>query len=156
MLQRNAPIGVLVTTVLPKGVVGIDHRREDNIFICTMADVKVLSIALRAQLVQVEEVQLVQINQGDKMRLLYSYLTGPEFKTQLVTIRSVFGQMQKSLSSEKKRALTAFKTREKQLDTILHSLTGMVGSINGIAGLTLAEFDDYEVLDGEASLLESE
>lgn len=156
MLQRNAPIGVLVTTVLPKGVVGIDHRCEDNIFICTMADVKVLSIALRAQLVQVEEVQLVQINQGDKMRLLYSYLTGPEFKTQLVTIRSVFGQMQKSLSSEKKRALTAFKTREKQLDTILHSLTGMVGSINGIAGLTLAEFDDYEVLDEEASLLESE
>ena len=156
MLQRNAPIGVLVTAILPKGVAGIDHRRDDNIFICTMADVKVLSIALRAQLVQVEEIQLVQINQGDKMKLLYSYLTGPEFKAQLVTIRSVFGQMQKSLNSEKKRALTTFKTREKQLDTILHSLTGMVGSINGIAGLTLAEFDDYELLDDEPSLLESE
>ena len=157
MLHRNASIGVLVTNMLPKGVVGIDHRRDDNIFICTMADVKVLSIALRAQLVQVEEIQLVQINQDDKMKLLYSYLTGPEFKNQLVTIRSVFGQMQKSLSSEKKRALTLFKTREKQLDTILHSLTGLVGSINGIAGLTLAEFDDFEVLeDDEQPLLESE
>jgi len=156
MLQRNAPIGVLVTTLLPKGVEGIDHRRDDNIFICTMADIKVLSIALRAQLIQVEEIQLVQLNQGDKMRLLYSYLTGPEFKTQLVTIRSVFGQMQKGLNNEKKRALTAFKTREKQLDTIVYALTGMVGSINGISGLTLADFDDFEVIDeDEQPLLES-
>ncbi|MFD2936154.1 DUF2130 domain-containing protein [Spirosoma flavum] len=157
MLQRNAPIGVLVTAVLPKGVADMDHRHDDNIFICTMTNVKGLSMALRAQLIKVEEVQLVQLNQGDKMKLLYNYLTGPEFKAQLVSIREVFGMMRKGLDAEKKRALTIFKTREKQLDTILYGLTGIVGSINGIAGLTLAEFDDYELLDGEElSLLDSE
>lgn len=156
MRQRNAAIGVLVTTALPKDVAGIDHRTDDNIFICTMADVKVLSIALRAQLVQVEEVQLVQLNQGDKRKLLYNYLTGPDFKTQLVTIREVFGQMRKNLDAEKKRAMLQLKAREKQLDTLLHCLTGVVGTINGISGLTLAEFDDYELLDAETPLLDSE
>ncbi|GAB3950086.1 DUF2130 domain-containing protein [Spirosoma harenae] len=156
MHQRNAFIGVLVTATMPKGVEGIDHRCDDNIFICTMADIKVLSIALRAQLVQVEEVQVIQANQGDKMKLLYNYLTGPEFKNQLVTIREVFGQMRRNLDAEKKRSLTIFSKREKQLDTILHCLAGVVGSINGIAGLTLTEFDDYEVLVEDHQLMESE
>lgn len=39
------------------------------------------------------------------------------------------------------------------LDSILDSMTGIVGSINGIAGHFLAEFDDFEELPEPAGLL---
>lgn len=153
MQLRKADIGVLVTQALPKGVTQFELR-EGNIYICTPLHLKALSYALRASLIRMDDVRVVQANHTDKSRLLYEYLTGTEFANQLQLIHGVFQKMHTELHKEKKSALSRFKQREKQLDQVLMSFSDIVGSLNGISGRALVEFDEFEVVDEEPALLE--
>lgn len=150
---RGAALGVLVTQALPKGVTS-HELRDENVIVCSFADVKALSCVLRQSLIRVEAVQTVQANQGGKMQLLYNYLTGAEFKLQLSAIQEAFRQMQDDLSREKKSTLARWKAREKQMNAVLVNLSGVVGSIGGIAGQAVASFDEFEEVAEPAALLE--
>ena len=86
--------------------------------------------------------------------MLYDYLMGNEFKKQLKPIHDTFVQMYTSLAKEKKTALVHYKKREKEIDRIMLNLSGIAGSINGIAGQTVAEFAEFEVLEEDLALLE--
>lgn len=150
MQLRKADIGVIVTRTRPKGVTQFELR-DSNIYICTFEEVKALSYCLRATLIKVDEVRVVQANKGDKSRLLYDYLMGQEFKNQLQLIHSVFQRMHTSLVKEKQSTVRRLKQREKELDQVLMSFSDIVGSLNGIAGHT--EFEDFEVLYDEPALI---
>jgi hypothetical protein len=151
--QRRADMGVIVTQTLPRGVTQFELR-ENNIYICTFGEVRALSYCLRAALMKVDEVRVVQANQGDKSRMLYDYLMGQEFKNQLQLIHATFQRMHGTLAKEKQSALRRFKQREKELETVLDTFAEVVGSLNGIAGHTLTEFADFELLDSDPALLE--
>jgi hypothetical protein len=153
MQLRKADIGVLVTQALPKGVTQFELR-ESNIYICTFGEVKALSYCLRATLVKVDEVRVVQANQGDKSRMLYDYLMGAEFRNQLQLIHSTFQKMHSSLAKEKQSVIRRLKQREKEIDQVLVSFSEVVGSLNGIAGHTVAEFEDFELVEEEPTLIE--
>ena len=153
MRLKKADLGVIITKALPKGVSSFEQR-EENLWICSFEHFKPLTFALRALLLKVEEVRIVQANQGDKSKLLYEYLVGSEFKTQLKNIHDTFGGMHQSLFKEKKAALLNFKKREKEIDLIMRSLTDIAGSINGISGQTVAEFTDFEEIEDDTNLLE--
>lgn len=153
MGQRKADIGVIVTRALPKGSTQFELR-ENNIYLCTFEEVRALSYCLRATLVQVNEVRVVQANQGDKSRMLYAYLMGQEFKNQLHLIHSTFQTMHSALAREKGTALRRFKQREKELGRVLDTFAEVVGSLNGIAGHVVAEFEDFEEWEKELALLE--
>lgn len=153
MLLKKADLGVIVTKALPKGVSSFEQR-EDNLWICSFEHLKALTYVLRAALLRVDDVRIVQANQGEKSRMLYDYLMGNEFKNQLKTIHDTFVQMYTSLGKEKKTALVNFKKREKEIDRIMLNLSGIAGSINGIAGQTVAEFAEFEVLEEDLALLE--
>lgn len=51
----------------------------------------------------------------------------------------------------KKTAKRGFNQRKKQLDLLIHNFEPIVGSLNGISGRTLVEF---EVVEQETALLE--
>ncbi|PLK42117.1 DUF2130 domain-containing protein [Emticicia sp. TH156] len=153
MRLKKADLGVIVTRALPKGVSSFEQR-EENLWICSFEHFKPLTFALRALLLKVEEIRIVQANQGDKSKLLYEYLVGTEFKTQLKNIHDTFSGMHQSLFKEKKAALLNFKKREKEIDRIMRSLTDIAGSINGISGQTVAEFTDFEEIEDDTNLLE--
>lgn len=153
MQLRKADIGVIVTQALPKGVTQFELR-EGNIYICSLAQVRALSFALRASLIRVEDVRVVQVNYADKSRLLYDYLTSTEFAGHLQAFHATFHKMQTDLVRDKKTALRGFKQREKQLELLTDNFEQIVGSLNGISGRALVEFDEFEVVDEEPALLE--
>ncbi|PLK42069.1 DUF2130 domain-containing protein, partial [Emticicia sp. TH156] len=153
MRLKKADLGVIATRALPKGVSSFEQR-EENLWICSFEHFKPLTFALRALLLKVEETRIVQANQGDKSKVLYEYLVGTEFKTQLKNIHDTFSGMHQSLFKEKKAALLNFKKREKEIDRIMRSLTDIAGSINGISGQTVAEFTDFEEIEDDTNLLE--
>jgi len=75
-----------------------------------------------------------QENRGDKMSLVYDFLTSNEFRLQVEAIVEGFTQMQTDLDAEKRAMTSIWKKREKQIDKVLRNTSDMYSSIKGIAG----------------------
>ncbi|MBP1225225.1 DUF2130 domain-containing protein [Flavobacterium sp. 1355] len=130
--NKRANIGVLVTEVMPAGMDRMGMR--DGIWICTYEEFKGLSAVLRQSLIQVSQAVQAQENKGDKMSMLYDFLTSNEFRLQIEGIVEGFTQMQGDLDAEKRAMQRIWKQREKQIEKVVHNTLGMYGSIRGIAG----------------------
>lgn len=130
--DKNANLGVLVTEVLPSDMERMGMK--EGIWICTYQEFKGLSAVLRQSIVQIGAVLSSQENKGDKMEMLYDFLTSNEFKLQIEGIVEGFTQMQTDLLSEKRSMKRIWKQREKQIDKVINNTVNMYGSIKGIAG----------------------
>jgi len=140
--EKNANIGVLVTDVLPKN----EDRMclKDGIWICTYEEFKGLCFVLRENIISISNAVASQENKGDKMSMLYSFLTSNEFKLQIESIVEGFTQMQSDLESEKRSIQGHWKKREKQLQKVLLNTNYMYNSFKGIAGNAIKPIDSLE------------
>ena len=88
------------------------------------------------------------------MQMLYDYLTGNEFRGQMEAIVEGFMSIKNSISKERVQMEKLWKEREKQLEKVLISTSGMYGSVKGIAG---ASVGDIPLLDGsdDMNMIES-
>ncbi|PBQ34919.1 hypothetical protein CNR22_15320 [Sphingobacteriaceae bacterium] len=144
MRAQQADIAVIVTETLPKDMEAFGFR--DGVWICRFADVKPLSFLLRDSLIKVYGAMVSQENKGDKMQLLYNYLTGNEFNQNVLAITEGFVALRDSITREKIQMEKMWKEREKQLDKVLLNTSLFYGSIKGIAGNAIS---DIKLLDGE-------
>jgi hypothetical protein len=153
--ERNANIGVLVTEVMPADMERLGLK--DGIWICSFDEFKGLCTVLRESIIQISSALVTQENKGDKMGMLYDYLTSNEFQMQIEAIVEGFSQMKTDLDSEKRSMAGIWKKREKQIEKVLLNTTGMYGSIRGIAGsavqaiplLELPADDDPDLLGND-------
>lgn len=146
--EKNADIGVLVTDALPADMDRLGLK--DGIWICTYNEFKGLCTALRESIIQVNTALATQENKGDKMGMLYNFLTSNEFKLQIEAIVEGFTQMRSDLESEQRAMRSIWKKREKQIDKVLLNTSDMYGSIKGIAGNAVQSVSLLE-LPGELS-----
>jgi len=130
--DRGANIGVLVTEVMPSDMDRMGLR--DGIWICNYEEFKGLCSVLREGILQVNNAIITQENKGDKMDLLYDYLTSNTFRMQIEAIVEGFTQMKSDLDSEKRSMQRIWKQREKQIEKVVTNTIDMYGSIKGIAG----------------------
>jgi hypothetical protein len=114
------------------------------VWICTFTEFKGLALVLRDSIVRVSEAYASQTNKGEKMQMLYDYLTGKEFQAQFGTIIESFSDLQKGYLDERNKMEKIWKTREKQLEKILLNTNGFIGAITGIAGSSLPEIPMIE------------
>jgi hypothetical protein len=130
--ERGADIGVLVTETMPQDMERMGLR--DGVWICSFGEFKALSEVLRESLIGMHRLVLQQDNRGDKMSLVYDFLTSNEFRMQVEAIVEGFTQMQTDLDSEKRAMASIWKKREKQIHKVLRNTSDMYSSIKGIAG----------------------
>ena len=130
--DRGANIGVLVTEVMPSNMNRMGLR--DGVWICNYDEFKSLCAVLREGILQVNNAIITQENKGDKMHLLYDYLTSNTFRMQIEAIVEGFTQMKSDLDSEKRSMQRIWKQREKQIEKVVTNTIDMYGSIKGIAG----------------------
>ncbi|MDA3938397.1 MAG: DUF2130 domain-containing protein [Spirochaetia bacterium] len=149
--EKNAKIGVLVTEVLPADMDRLGLK--DGIWICTFDEFKGLCTVLRETLIQISTAISTQENKGDKMGMLYDFLTSNEFKLQIEAIVEGFTQMKSDLDSEQRSMRSIWKKREKQIEKVLLNTTDMYGSIRGIAGKAIQPIPLLE-LSAEDDILE--
>ena len=152
MRSRSADVAILVTQVFPKDMERFGEK--DGIWVCTFAEVQSVAHLLRNGIMRINEIQKREENKGDKMQLLYNYLTGNEFKGQVEAIVEGFMAMKQGISKERIQMEKIWKEREKQLEKVLINTSGLYGSVKGIAG---ASIGDIPLLDGteEDNLLEN-
>jgi hypothetical protein len=132
MREKAADIGVLVTEAMPSDMERMGLR--DGIWVCTYEEFKGLSGVLRESIIQVSTALGSQVNKGDKMQLLYDYLTSNSFRMQVEAIVEGFSSMKSALESEKRAMQRIWKEREKQIDKVINNTIDMHASIRGIAG----------------------
>ncbi len=130
--EKNANLGVLVTEAMPTDMERMGYR--DGIWICSFAEFKGLSNVLRESIISMHRVISQQENRGDKMSMVYDFLTSDEFRLQIGAIVEGFTQMQTDLNAEKRAMISIWKKREKQIDKVLLNTSNMYSSIKGIAG----------------------
>ncbi len=133
MRAQNADIAVIVTQTMPKDMEKFGEK--SGIWICTYQEVGALAHVLRSSILKVFSVTKSQENRGDKMHLLYDYLTSNEFGEQWKAIREGFLAMKHSIDTERNAMEKLWKAREKQLEKILLNASHISGSIEGIAGM---------------------
>ena len=149
MRGQGAMVAVIVTQAMPKDL----ERFGDvnGVWVCSFAEVKALTHVLRDGIIGIFEATKSQENMGDKMALLYSYLTSREFSAQWSAIREAFLSMKQSIQKERDAMERLWKAREKQLEKVLLNAAHVRGSIEGIAGkdaidVPLLEDQDDELL----------
>ena len=131
----KADIAVLVTETMPSDMERFGER--NGVWICSFSEVRSLSFVLREMLIKTNSVKVSQENKGDKMELLYTYLTSNEFVQNIRRIVENYDGMIDQLNSEKKAMYKIWASREKQIWVVQENISTLFGSIKGIAGKEL-------------------
>lgn len=132
MRSQGADVAVIVTQALPKEMDRFGEK--DGVWVCTFIEVKPVVHMLRDGIIKVSNAAKSQENRGDKMHLLYDYLTSREFADQWQAIREGFMSMKLSIQKERDAMEKLWKQREKQLEKVLLNAAHVRGSIEGISG----------------------
>lgn len=150
MRSMGIDVAVIVTQTYPKGMDCFGEK--DGVWICSFDEVKAVSYILRDGIIKLFSAAKSQENKGDKMHMLYDYLTSNEFSEQWKAIREGFMSMKLSIQRERDAMEKLWKAREKQLEKVLLNAAHIRGSIEGISGtdniqLSLTDEEDDLLLD---------
>lgn len=129
----KADLAVIVSSVLPVGEEGISFR--DGVWICDIKLAISIAIILRQSLEAVSREKLMSVGKNIKMEILYSYLTGSEFRQRIETIVETFSAMKSSLDKEKIYFEKSWAEKEKQIQKVVKNTVGIYGDMSGIVQL---------------------
>jgi hypothetical protein len=140
-IKANADVAVIVTETMPKDMERFGER--DGVWICNYREVESLSFVLREMIIRMHNIKSAEENKGDKMEILYNYLTSNEFSSKIQRIVEVYDNMILQLNREKRAMNKQWAEREKQIGLVQENFVALFGSIKGIAG---NELDDAGIL----------
>ncbi len=86
-----------------------------------------------------------QEDKGDKMTMLYNYLTSNNIRMQIEAIVEGFTQMKSDLESKKRSMQRIWKQRDKQIEKVVTNTIDMYGSVKGIAGNAIQSVNALEL-----------
>ena len=138
----GADVGLIVTQAFPKDMDRFGEK--DGVWICSFAEVKSIVHMLRDGIIKIATATKSQENRGDKMHMLYDYLTSNEFAGQWKAIREGFMSMKLSIQKERDAMEKLWKAREKQLEKVLLNAAHVRGSIEGISGMDSVDLNLLE------------
>lgn len=132
MRLHGADVAIIVTQVMPKDMDRFGER--EGVYICSFLEVRSLAAVLRSGIMKVHTATKSQENKGEKMTMMYDYLTSSEFSEQWNAMREGFMQLKMSIQKERDTMEKLWKSREKQLEKIMLNAAHIKGSVEGIAG----------------------
>lgn len=144
----KADVCILVSQTLPDDVK--DFKFQGGVWICSYKSVMSLVSAIRIHITQINQVKQSLVGKDEKMELLYKYLSGTEFKNRIENIVQAFTGMQSDLETEKRSMERIWKKREKEIERVIMSTSGMYGDLQGIVGASLPTIKSLELPSGEA------
>lgn len=144
----GAEEAVLVTDILPKEINTAGFRK--GIWVTKRNFAIGLASALRAGLIQLYYVKNAATGKDAKVEMIYSYLSGVEFKHRIEAIIEAFSNMQVEIEKEQRYFQNKWARDAKNLRQVIDNTYGMHGDLKSIVGSKLPEISGLE----EQSLLE--
>lgn len=132
-----ADYAVLVSEALPDKV--DSARFYNNIWITKRNFVIGLACALRLNLIQIAMAKRAMEGKKEKSDLLFSYLSGTEFRLRIEAIIDAFTNMQVEIEKEKRYFSNKWARDEKNIRQVIDNTYGMHGDLKGIVGNSLPQ-----------------
>lgn len=133
----NAEEAVLITAILPADMTTAGFR--SNIWVTKRDFVFPLADTLRAKLIQLHYTKNSVKGKNEKMEILYTYLSGTEFKHRVEAIIESFTNMQQEIEKEKRYFANKWARDEKNIRQVIDNTVGMHGDMKGIIGSSLPQ-----------------
>lgn len=158
--QSKADLAVLVSINMPPDVTTFANR--NGVWISSRPTCVALAQALRIQMAHVYATQQAAVGKNEKMEVLYTYLSGFEFKQRVEAIVEAFSSLQDDLEKEKRWFNSKWAKQEKQIRKVIDQTIGMHGDLQGIMGASLPEIKQLQIeaplefeeaQDGQESLI---
>lgn len=141
--QAKADLAVLVTVDLPKDIK--TYNFKNGVWICSHNFFIPLAIALRFNLINIYFEKQNAVGVDEKMKVLYEYLTGNEFKHRVEGIVEAFGTLQDDIEREKRWFSSKWARQEKEIRHVIDHTHGMYGDLQGVTGRALPEIKSLEL-----------
>ena len=142
-LKVQADIPILVTQAFPKDMDGFGER--NGVWICHYDEVLQVAAILREALHQVAKVRIANTDSGNKMKMLYDYLTNSEFHQRIKNIIDAFNSMKNELEQEQRAFQKIWKQREVQMERVITNTIDLYSTFSAIAGSGVLQIDDLEL-----------
>jgi hypothetical protein len=104
-----------------------------------------VAITLRHSLIELAAARQAGEGQQTKMKMIYSYLTGPRFRHRVQAIVEKFDDMHADLERERKTMTKLWAKRDEQIRCVVEATAGMYGDLQGIAGKSLEEIEGLDL-----------
>jgi hypothetical protein len=143
--QAKADLLVLVTVQMPTGVENFIYK--DGVWVTDIKNYLPLAWSLRFNLVSLFHERTSSEGKDEKMKVLYSYLTGTEFRNRVEGIVEAFGVLQDEMEKEKRYFNTKWARQEKEIRKVIDHTHGMYGDLQGVIGKSLPELESLKLGD---------
>lgn len=131
-LREGAHAAVLVTEVMPADADRVECI--NGVWVTDYHCYPAVAKLLRDGILHVDQAISSQHNKGEKMEMLYQFLTGSEFRMHIEAIVEGFIHLKNEVVREQLVMKRIWKEREKLIEKVLVNTTEMYGAIRGIAG----------------------
>lgn len=152
--QRRAiaDYAVLISETLPENTDSAKFYK--NIWVTKRSFVIGLACALRLNLIQISMAKRAVDGKKGKSDLLFSYLSGTEFRLRVEAIIDAFTNMQVEIEKEKRYFSNKWARDEKNIRQVIDNTYGMHGDLKGIVGNSLPQIkglnpDQTSLSDGK-------
>ena len=143
---EKANVPIIVTSVMPKGI-KTGMGLKNGVWITGFNLVLPLAYLLRKNLLEVTREKVTAKYKDKKADTLYQYITGHEFRQQVEALVEVYQEMQIQITKEKAAFEKIWKARQGQVERLLASTAGVVGSIQGKLGQTALQVKGLDLLE---------
>ena len=132
---------VVVSTVLPEGME--TFGKIDDVFVCRFHELEVVSNLLRFAVLRTDSLKTREKHKESIQERVVNYISGEEFSFVMTNIMNAYSEIDESIRKEEKYMKTAWKTRRERLQTVIDSMTNMLGTLEAIGGaqFSLPGFD---------------
>ncbi|MCX6705693.1 MAG: DUF2130 domain-containing protein [Candidatus Woesebacteria bacterium] len=145
--QAKADLAVLVSVKLPEGVESFSYK--DGVWIVSWKHFIPLSWSLRFNLVSLYHERQSSEGKDEKMKILYQYLTGTEFRNRVEGIVDAFTNLQEELEKEKRYFNVKWARQEKEIRKVVDHTHGIYGDLQAVIGKSLPEIKALELPEGD-------
>lgn len=148
--EAQADFAVLVTTAMPKGVTE-PLAMVGDVWLVAPHLVRPVAETLRVGLIEINKLRLVNTGRGEKMELLFNYLSSPTFAQKVRTVLESVEAMRHDLEAEKRAMQRIWAKRQGQIERVTNTMATVVGDINAIAHDAIPALDSIDQLALPAS-----
>lgn len=141
----TADYAVIVSEAVPKEVESAKFYK--NVWVTKRNFIVGLASALRMNLIQISMAKRAMEGKNEKKDILYSYLSGTEFRLRLEAIVDAFSNMQTEIEKEKRYFSHKWARDEKNIRQIIHSTYSMHGDLKSIVGAALPQIKGIDMLE---------
>ena len=143
--QAKADLAVLVSVNLSEDLKQKGMGFKNGVWICNPSNFILLAMSLRFNLVNIYHEKQNGVNVDEKMKVLYEYLTGNEFKLRVEGIVESFSILQDDIEREKRWFSSKWARQEKEIRKVIDHTHGMYGDLQGVTGRALPEIKSLEL-----------